>query len=35
MPLFAHAEAVAEQGKAASKKNAEVIESALSAMGAL
>jgi hypothetical protein len=35
MPLFAHAEAVAEQGKAASKKNAEVIESSLRAMGAL
>jgi hypothetical protein len=35
MPLFAHAEAVAEQGKAASKRNAEVIESALTAMGAL
>jgi hypothetical protein len=35
MPLFAHAEAVAEQGKAASKKNQEVIESALKAMGAV
>lgn len=35
MPLFAHAEAVAEQGKAASKKNPEVIESSLRAMGAL
>ena len=34
-PLFAHAEAIAEQGAAASKKNAEVIESALKAMGAL
>jgi hypothetical protein len=34
-PLFAHAEAIAEQGAAASKKNSEVIESALKAMGAL
>ena len=34
-PLFAHAEAIAQQGKAASKKNAEVIESALKGMGAL
>jgi len=35
MPLFAHAEAVAEQGKVASKKNQEVIESALKGMGGL
>ena len=33
-PLFAHAEAIAEQGAPASKKNADVIESALKAMGA-
>jgi hypothetical protein len=35
MPLFAHAAAIAEQGKTASKKNAEVIEASLKAMGAL
>jgi hypothetical protein len=34
-PLFAHAEAIAERGDAASNKNAEVIESALKGMGAL
>jgi len=34
-PLFEHADAIAEQGKPASKKNAEVIESALKGMGAL
>jgi hypothetical protein len=34
-PLFAQADAIAEQGAAASKKNQEVIESALRAMGAL
>ena len=34
-PLFAHAEAIAEQGAPASKKNAEVIEAALKGMGAL
>lgn len=34
-PLFAHAEAIAEQGAPASKKNQEVIEAALKAMGAL
>ncbi len=34
-PLFAQADAIAEQGAAASKKNAEVIESALKGMGAL
>ena len=34
-PLFAHAEAIAEQGAAASKKNQEVIEAALKGMGAL
>jgi hypothetical protein len=34
-PLFAHAEAIAEQGASASKTNAEVIDSALKAMGAL
>jgi hypothetical protein len=34
-PLFAHAEAIAEQGASASKKNAEVIDAALKAMGAL
>ena len=34
-PLFAHAEAIAEQGATASKKNAEVIESALKGMGAV
>lgn len=34
-PLFAHAEEIAEQGAPASKKNQEVIESALKAMGAL
>jgi hypothetical protein len=33
-PLFAHADEIAEQGAAASKKNQEVIESALRAMGA-
>jgi hypothetical protein len=35
MPLFAHAEAIAEQGKAASARNEEVIEGALKGMGAL
>jgi hypothetical protein len=34
-PLFAHADAIAEQGAAASKKNHEVIESALKEMGAV
>jgi hypothetical protein len=34
-PLFAHADAIAEQGAAASKKNQEVIESALKDMGAV
>ena len=34
-PLFAHADAIAEHGAPASKKNAEVIESALKAMGAV
>ena len=34
-PLFAHADAIAEQGAAASKKNQEVIEAALKGMGAL
>jgi hypothetical protein len=34
-PLFEHADAIAEQGAAASKKNQEVIESALKGMGAL
>jgi len=34
-PLFAHADAIAEQGAAASKKNQEVIESALREMGAV
>jgi hypothetical protein len=34
-PLFAHADAIAEQGTAASKKNQEVIEAALKGMGAL
>jgi hypothetical protein len=34
-PLFAHADAIAEQGAAASKKNQEVIESALKEMGAV
>ncbi len=34
-PLFAHAEAIAEQGAPGSKKNGEVIESALKRMGAL
>jgi hypothetical protein len=34
-PLFAHADAIAERGDAASNKNAEVIESALKGMGAL
>jgi hypothetical protein len=34
-PLFAHAEAIAEQGAPASEKNQEVIESALKGMGAL
>jgi hypothetical protein len=32
-PLFAHAEAIAQQGAKASKNNAQVIESALKAMG--
>jgi hypothetical protein len=35
LPLFAHAEAIVEQGAPAAKKNAEVIDSALKAMGAL
>ena len=34
-PLFAHAEEIAEQGAPASKKNQEVIEAALKAMGAV
>jgi hypothetical protein len=34
-PLFAQADAIAEQGAAASKKNQEVIEAALKEMGAL
>ena len=34
-PLFAQADAIAEQGGAASKKNQEVIEAALKEMGAL
>jgi hypothetical protein len=34
-PLFEHADAIAAQGAAASRKNAEVIESALQGMGAL
>jgi len=34
-PLFEHADAIAEQGASASKKNAEVIEAALRGMGAL
>jgi hypothetical protein len=34
-PLFAHADEIAEQGAPASKKNQEVIEAALKAMGAL
>ena len=34
-PLFAHADAIAQQGAAASKKNQEVIESALRQMGAV
>jgi hypothetical protein len=34
-PLFAQADAIAEQGAAASKRNAEVIEAALKKMGAL
>ena len=34
-PLFAQADAIAEQGAAASKKNHEVIESALQQMGAV
>jgi uncharacterized protein DUF6607 len=34
-PLFAQADAIAEQGAAASKNNQEVIESALTAMGAV
>jgi hypothetical protein len=34
-PLFEHADAIAEQGAAASKKNQEVIEAALRGMGAL
>lgn len=34
-PLFAHADEIAEQGAAASKKNQEVIESALRGMGAV
>jgi hypothetical protein len=34
-PLFAHADLIEEQGAAATKKNAEVIDSALRAMGAL
>jgi hypothetical protein len=34
-PLFAHADEIAVQGAAASKKNQEVIESALKGMGAL
>lgn len=34
-PLFAHAEEIATQGAPASKKNEEVIESALKAMGAV
>lgn len=34
-PLFAHADAIAEHGAATSKKNQEVIESALKGMGAL
>jgi uncharacterized protein DUF6607 len=34
-PLFQHADAIAEQGKAASKKNQAVIESALKGMDAL
>jgi hypothetical protein len=34
-PLFEHADAIAEQGAAASKKNQQVIESALKEMGAL
>lgn len=34
-PLFAHADAIAEHGAATSKKNQEVIESALKGMGAV
>jgi hypothetical protein len=34
-PLFEHADAIAEQGAPASRKNQEVIESALQGMGAL
>jgi hypothetical protein len=34
-PLFEHADAIAEQGAVASKKNQQVIESALKQMGAL
>lgn len=34
-PLFAHAEEIAEQGAPASKKNQEVIEASLKAMGAV
>jgi hypothetical protein len=35
MPLFAHADAIAEQGTSSSRKNAEVIDAALKEMGAL